>query len=79
MARISYSRIGPVDWEVKQLERLKRDFGIRALLAFELITAVIIFTGLSMLKGVAIPEAFMGLAAFAAGFYFGNRSTMDKT
>jgi len=76
---ISVGKAGPANYgEVKRVERLKRDFGIRALLAFELITATIIFTGISMIKQVNIPEAFMGLAAFAAGFYFGNRSTMDK-
>lgn len=81
---ICIGRAGPADYGDpkeggnKMFDRLKKDLGIRGLLAIELITAAIVFTGISMVKQVSIPEAFMGLATFAAGFYFGNRSTMDK-
>lgn len=59
-------------------DRLKRDLGIRAILALEIVTATVVFTGISMVYKAPVPEYFTGLAAFVAGFYFGNRSAMDK-
>lgn len=58
--------------------KLIQDFGIRALLALILVVAVVVFVGVSMHTGKNIPEAFMGLVSFAVGYYFGNRSTLDK-
>ena len=75
---LSTSRELNVKELINMFDRLKKDLGVRGLLALEIITAAIVFTGLSMVNKVPVPEFFTGLAAFAAGFYFGNRSTMDK-
>jgi len=54
--------------------RLIKDFGIRALLATSIVWAYLYFIG----SAKNIPEGMTALVSMAVGFYFGNRSTMDK-
>ena len=75
---VSFSRIGPIEWEEvdkPMFDRLKRDLGIRAILALILVCALVamVFTR------QAIPEAFLTLVSMAVAFYFSNKTTMDKT
>ena len=59
-------------------DRLKRDLGIRAILALILVLGAVVFVGISMYTGKNIPEAFMTMAGMVIQAYFANRSTLDK-
>ena len=57
------------------MDRLKKDLGIRAILALILVCSLVamIFTGRN------VPEGFMSIVTAAVVFYFANRSTIDKS
>ena len=57
------------------MDRLKRDFGIRAILALILVCSVVVM----IFKGISVPEGFLSLVTAAVVFYFANRSTLDKS
>jgi hypothetical protein len=79
MERISIGKAGPANYgEVDKVERLKKDFGIRAILALILVTAAVIFVGISLYTGKNIPEAFMTMVGMVVQAYFMNRATLDK-
>lgn len=59
-------------------DRLKRDLGIRALLALILVTAAVGLVTVSMVTGKNVPEAFMTMAGMVVQAYFMNRGTLDK-
>jgi hypothetical protein len=74
---VSSSRIGPCDTSEKELikvDRLKRDLGIRAILALILVVAFIVM----IFMRIDVPEGYGALATAAVMFYFANRSTLDK-
>jgi len=72
-------RAGPANYgEVEKMERLKRDFGIRAILALILVAAAVVFVGISLYTGKNIPEAFMTMVGMVVQAYFTNRATLDK-
>lgn len=56
-------------------DRLKKDLGIRAVLALILVVALIVMVFMSR----AVPKEYIALVTMAVTFYFANRSTMDKT
>ncbi|GAB4272146.1 hypothetical protein [Thermincola ferriacetica] len=69
------------------MERLKKDLGIRALLALILVTAfigmiyvlLILFGKTTISKDVmAVVAIFGNLVTMAVTFYFSNKSTLDK-
>lgn len=56
------------------MERLKRDFGIRAILALILVLGWIAMIFMS----VNVPAEYKAVTGASVVFYFSNRSTLDK-
>lgn len=77
---MSVGRAGPANYGdpeeggIKMFDRLKKDLGIRAILALILVTAFIVM----IFMRINVPEGYGALATAAVMFYFANRSTMDK-
>ena len=90
---ISVGRAGPADYGEPEkggntmFDRLKRDLGIRAILALILVTAfigivfllLIKFGGMEISKDVmAVVMVFSNIVTQAIQSYFSNRQTLDK-
>ncbi len=80
---MTVGRAGPADYGDPEkggnkVERLKKDLGIRALLALILVVAGVALVTLAMLTGKNIPEAFLTMVGMVVQAYFMNRSTLDK-
>lgn len=63
---------------IKMNERLKKDLGIRAILALILVVAAVGLVSVSMVTGENVPEAFMTMVGMVVQAYFTNRGTLDK-
>lgn len=79
---ISVGRAGPADYGDSEggimVERLKKDLGIRAVLAIVLVVAAVGLVTVSMITGKNVPEAFMTMAGMVVQAYFMNRGTLDR-